>query len=99
MIGDYAIHRELEAAVPGEAWDEASHVVLPRRARIVVARDGEAARRVLHEACILEGLRHPGVPRVHDCGVVGHQPWVATELVCGEPLPAILPAPELAAVL
>jgi hypothetical protein len=98
MIGDYTIDREL-STVPGQACYEATHVVLPRRARITVARDRAAGIRVLREACILEALRHPGVPRMFDCGTLAGQfPWIATELVRGEALPATPTTTELAAL-
>jgi hypothetical protein len=98
QIGDYAIDLEV-SAVPGEACYEATHLVLPRRARITIARDKAAAVRVMREACILEALRHPGLPRIYDCGTLAGCPWVAAELVRGTPLDPTLPAAVLAAVL
>jgi hypothetical protein len=99
QIGDYSIDLEL-AAVPGEAAYEATHMVLPRRARVMIARDRAAAARVMREACILEALRHPGIPRVYDCGVIADgRPWAATELVRGTPLEPTLPAAALAALV
>jgi serine/threonine protein kinase len=62
----------------------------------------------MREACILEALRHPGVPRVYETGVVltgsTRQPWVAIELLDGPTLAdAIgdrpLPAPDVVDLL
>src|SRR5260221_1880079 len=57
----------------------------------------------MREACVLEALRHPGIPRVYDCGTIpsgGRSwPWVSIELVRGTPLPPTLPAAELAAIV
>jgi serine/threonine protein kinase len=70
-IGDYTVEREV-------AYEEsaivyfATHVVLPRQTHLKVAHPGSrpAAVQLLREACILEALSHPGVPRVHECGVL-----------------------------
>ena len=71
---------------------EATHIVLPRRAAIKVMH-GELlgqpgmTTRMVQEAAILEGVRHPGVVRVYDCSLLpDHRPWLAMELVEGETL-------------
>jgi serine/threonine protein kinase len=99
-IGDYVIDREV-----GDGY-EATHVLLPRRARIELMHATfvglrPVAVRMMREACILEALRHPGIPRVFEVGVrVDHRtqrPWVASELIDGAPLSAIhqpLPAAD-----
>lgn len=67
----------------------AVHLVLPRHAAIKVMHPGQAwmrslAVQILREACILEALSHPGVPRVFECGVLSDKrPWVAMELIEG----------------
>jgi serine/threonine-protein kinase len=67
-------------------------VLLPRRAAIKVMH-GELrkqpgmATRVVQEAAILEGLRHPGVVRIFECAILPDlRPWIAMELVEGETL-------------
>lgn len=84
-IGDYVVEREV-------AYEEsaivyfATHVVLPRQAHIKVAHPGPraAAVQLLREACILEALSHPGVPRVHECGVLpDRRPWASIEMMPG----------------
>lgn len=84
-IGDYRIELVLNR---GELWDlaAAAHMLLPRLAAIRVAQAGpsEAGVRLLREACILEALTHPGVPRLYECGrLADRRPWVATERVIG----------------
>jgi hypothetical protein len=97
-IGDYTIVAEL-ASRPGVSTYEASHLILPRRARISLAHDRSGAERILREGYILEAIRHAGIPRVFDCGTLETGPWIATELVTGEPLPAMFTPAELAGVL
>lgn len=95
-IGDYTIERDL-----GDRY-EAKHVLLPRRVKLDVMHPQFAglkpvAVRMMREACILEAMRHPGVPRVFEVGVVAdgrtNRPWVASEIVEGEQL---APATRLA---
>lgn len=88
-IGDYVVEREA-----GDGY-EAVHVLLPRRVRLEVMHPTfvglkPVAVRMMREACILEALRHPGVPRIFEVGLMNDQrtnrPWVASELVEGESL-------------
>ena len=107
-IGDYVIEREA-----GEGY-EAAHVLLPRRVRLCVMHPTfvglrPVAVRMMREACILDALRHPGVPRIYEVGVLTDQrtqrPWVASERVDGESLAETLldggyvPVCELLAML
>lgn len=91
QIGDYAIDRELPAK-PGEVGYLGTHALLPRRARVQTLHPAFAgirsiALQLMREACILEALRHPGVPRVYETGVLpDRRPWVALELVEGPTL-------------
>lgn len=88
-IGDYVIEKEDDDGY------QATHVLLPRRVRLNVMHPTfvglrPVAVRMMREACILEALRHPGVPRVYEVGVLADErtqrPWVASELVEGETL-------------
>jgi tRNA A-37 threonylcarbamoyl transferase component Bud32 len=80
-IGDYRIERELTPSAY-----EGVHLVLPRRAAVEVSRPDNKLQ-LLRQACILEALSHPGVPRIYECGVLpDKRPWVATELIDGTPL-------------
>lgn len=84
-IGDYVVEREVSYEASAIVYF-ATHVVLPRQAHIKVTHPGSrsAAIQLLREACILEALSHPGVPRVHECGVLpDRRPWSAIELLTG----------------
>jgi len=86
-LGDYQIDGDLAGSWNYEAY-EATHVLLPRRARIMVLsaaylEEKSAAVQMMREACLVEAMQHPGVPRVFECGVVDHRPWIACELIEG----------------
>ena len=88
-VGDYRIERELRSEDTGLVYC-GKHIVLPRRAAIKVMHPAQAYMRalavqILREACVLEALSHPGVPRVYECGVLeDKRPWVALELITGD---------------
>jgi len=69
-----------------------THVVLPRQAAVKVMHANEAwlrtvAIQMLREACLLEALCHPSIPRVYECGVLpDRRPWTALERMDGESL-------------
>jgi serine/threonine protein kinase len=101
-VGNYVVDR-----VARDSY-EVRHIVLPRRARLEVMQVAsgslrEQATKMMRVACILEALRHPGVPQVFDVGVLPDQrPWVATELLDGVPLPVLnqpLPAADVITIL
>ncbi len=81
-IGDYRIESELPRVGAASRY-LVTHVLLPRRAVVRVA-PRTAAVALMREACILEALHHPGVPRVFECGMLPDQrSWVAIEHVIG----------------
>jgi hypothetical protein len=93
-IGDYSVEREIRRE-DGATTFKAVHAVLPRHAavRVLSSESKPVAVQMLREACILEALSHPGVPRVFECGVLTSttntsekRPWVAMELVEGPTL-------------
>ena len=94
-IGDYRIDGRLPSLGSGIV-NTATHVVLPRRAAIKVIPSSHVwtktfATELLREACIVDALDHPAVPRVYECGVLEDtRPWVATELVAGDTLAQII---------
>jgi ferredoxin len=78
-VGDYTVEREVSEGVY-----EATHLLLPRRVTLrVVGPDRPGALQVMREACILEALRHPGVPRMFECGRFGDRTWIAVERIEG----------------
>jgi hypothetical protein len=83
-VGDYAIE-----AVLGDDY-LAVHVLLPRRARLRIGARGRDRHGVMREACILEALRLPNVPRVFEVGRIvdsaGPLPWAAFEIIDGPSL-------------
>ncbi len=82
-LGNYRVVRELGATAIGMLY-AAEHVVLPRRALIKVAtRAGSVP--LLREACLLEALRHAGIPAVYESGLLADaRPWFAFEAASGE---------------
>ena len=90
-LGDYRIDRELRTEDTGVVY-LGTHMVLPRKAELKVMHADQgwlraAAVSVLREACLLEALSHPGIPRVFECGVLpDRRPWSAIGHVDGTPL-------------
>lgn len=90
QLGDYHVDGDLAGGWNHEGY-RATHVLLPRRARIMVlsaayADERAAAVAMMREACLVEAMQHPGVPRVFECGVIDRRPWIACELVEGPTL-------------
>ena len=88
-IGDYKITRELPSITDEVLEFEATHVLLPRcaRLRVLGGSYSELAKRLMREACILEALHHVGVPRIFECGrLEDRRVWIAIELVDGPTL-------------
>src|ERR1041384_4904778 len=84
-VGDYVVEGEASYEASAIVYC-ATHVVLPRQAHLKITHPGSrpAAVQLMREACILEALSHPGVPRVHECGVLAdRRPWCAIEMVAG----------------
>ncbi|CAN5507614.1 hypothetical protein BH11MYX1_BH11MYX1_06540 [soil metagenome] len=99
-VGDYRIEKELRSEDTGLVY-AATHLVLPRRAAVQVMHPAQAYMRalavqILREACVLEALSHPGVPRVYECGVLDDKrPWVALEMISGETIAELVATERL----
>ncbi|MEJ7601329.1 MAG: hypothetical protein WKG01_25720 [Kofleriaceae bacterium] len=99
-IGDYRIEGELGSEDAGIIYG-GTHVVLPRTAAIKVMHASSAdlrsiAIQMLREACLLEALCHPGIPRVYECGVLpDKRPWTAFERIEGVTVGANIAAGSL----
>lgn len=82
-IGNYRVERELGSTATTTLY-QVVHVVLPRRAVLKVTAQPAFAVPFLREACIVEALRHPGVPQVHESGLLAdRRPWFAVEAIDG----------------
>jgi serine/threonine protein kinase len=101
-VGDYQILGRLVGRGPALAY-EAIHVMLPRRValKVMPAYDVRASGAgLLREACIVESIEHPGVPRLYECGVLpDRRAWIAFELVAGESLARVGAATPIMAAL
>jgi len=90
-VGDYTIDSEYSIEDTGVVY-LATHVMLPRRVWLKVMHGGaqdarEMAVQMLREACLLEALAHPGIPRVFECGrLADRRPWTAVERIDGTSL-------------
>ena len=79
-------------AALGGGQFEAEHVVLPRRAILKTVPEALSfvmplRVSVVREACILEALQHPGIPRLFETGLTeDHLPWFAFEDIDGTAL-------------
>ena len=85
-IGDYQLTRSLPATCAGVLEFEGTHILLPRKARVRIACHDDAAAQLIREACVLESLRDPGVPRIYECGLREGRPWIASEMLDGPSL-------------
>jgi serine/threonine protein kinase len=96
-VGEFVIESRLGARGTGHIY-KATHLVLPRRATIQVlpTPDGpvrSAALELLREACIVDAIDHPGMPRVFETGLLDdRRPWIASELIEGETVADLLHA-------
>ncbi len=96
-IDDYVIDAQLPSRGTGHMY-LATHVMLPRRAVFkvlpaVVAGARELAMELLREACIIDSVDHPGVPRLYETGMLpSRRLFVAIEHVDGLTLASALDA-------
>jgi eukaryotic-like serine/threonine-protein kinase len=98
-IGNYRIEVELECDGLGVTF-RGVHQVLPRRSIIKVMHATSQTRvgHTLREACMLDALQHPGVPRVYESGLLpDRRPWFAFELIEGGTLEAVMTPPRVRA--
>jgi serine/threonine protein kinase len=94
-VGEFVIQRRLGARGTGHIY-QATHLVLPRAAVIHVlpAAEGElrsVALELMREACVVDAVDHPGMPRVFECGLLAdRRPWIASELIDGRTVAHVL---------
>ena len=84
---------ELQLGAGGMGWVfRARHQLDGNVVALKVLRDDQlsvdrAVDRMMREAAILASIRHDGVPKFYECGMLPDgRPWIAMELVEGRPL-------------
>ncbi|MES1157867.1 MAG: serine/threonine-protein kinase [Haliangium ochraceum] len=88
-VGNYKLVRPLGEGGMGVVY-EAEHLSMGRRAAVKVLRrelirDEEAIHRFFNEARATNGIRHPGIVQIYDCGTMEDgAPWLIMELLEGE---------------
>ena len=86
QIGDYIVEREVSRN-QAEIVLQAVHATLDRVVTIKLmaparVRLRDADSKLVREANILDGLRHAGIPRIYDCGVLADgRKWYATDVL------------------
>jgi eukaryotic-like serine/threonine-protein kinase len=94
-VGSYRLLKQIGSGGMGVVF-EAVHTMLDRHVAIKVLHPTLLAcpgmsSRMAQEAAILDDVKHPGIVRIFDCGLLeDHCPWIAMELVTGESLNARL---------
>ena len=94
-LGQFVIESKLPSRGTGHVY-RATHLVLPRLATIRVLPAAEGAMRTLaldlfREACIVDAVDHPGMPRIFECGMLDdRRPWIASELIAGQTVAGML---------
>jgi serine/threonine-protein kinase len=91
LVSAFRIERVLGTGGMGTVY-RARHVVDGRVAAVKVLRKDQmrlerAVDRMMREAAILATVSHPGIPPLHECGLLADgRTWIAMELVEGTPL-------------
>jgi eukaryotic-like serine/threonine-protein kinase len=90
-VSAFKIERTLGYGGMGWVFD-ATHLLDGYRVALKLLRDDQLALersvdRMMREAAILASIRHAGMPRLFECGVLAEgRPWIAMELVEGASL-------------
>ncbi len=99
-VGDYTLDAEHAREETGIVYP-GTHALLPRKAFVKIVGGTPWSKphavQLLREACLLEALQHPGIPRVFECGVMAdRRPWVAFQRIEGPTLSVALNAGPMA---
>jgi serine/threonine-protein kinase len=93
-IGRYKVVDELgrgAMAYVYKAYDpEIDRFLAVKVLREELAKDEDYRRGFIHEAKLAGQLAHPGIVTVYDVGVADDKPYIAMELLDGEPMDAML---------
>ena len=93
-FGPYRIHREIARGGMGviysaEHKDEGQLVALKTLNNVENATEKQL-KRFVNEAMLAKRIQHPGIVRIHDFGVAEDVPYIAMEMLTGEPLSDLL---------
>jgi len=90
-VGDYRIASKVGRTRLAVVY-AAEHTRLrrPVAIKVLAPESAHAAYAFLHEARVLDRLRHPAIPRVYDCGTHDGVPWFATDLLHGRSLGQVI---------
>jgi serine/threonine protein kinase len=95
MVSAYQIERTIGSGGMGSVFC-ARHVLDGHIAALKVMREDQlrqnrAIDRMMREAAVLASVHHRGVPKFFECGTLPDgRPWIAMELVDGQPLSRLL---------
>ena len=96
------VYLGLHAVLPRRAAVKVMHAsaeaaAVADAAATAAGPDRSLVRRVLREACLLEALSHPGIPRVFECGILpDRRPWAAFERIDGVTLAQLIASGPMA---
>ncbi len=95
LVSAFRVEQQLGTGGMGSVF-RARHLLDERVVALKVLRPDQleqdcAIDRMMREAQILATVQHDGVPRLHECGLLGDgRPWIAMDLVEGTPLGVLL---------
>jgi len=89
-IGDYIVEDRIGIGGMGAVY-RARHVDAGQRVALKLMHADQleypsSIDRMMREAEILGSIRHPGIPALHEVGMLDERPWIAMEIVDGVPL-------------
>jgi eukaryotic-like serine/threonine-protein kinase len=89
QVGPYRLLRLLGQGGASRVW-QAAHVEWPQADDVALKlpHGCGSVRALRQEGQLLDDLRHPGIVEVVDAGSVQEAPYLALQLVCGQPLDA-----------
>jgi serine/threonine-protein kinase len=91
MVSAFCVDGMIGAGGMGSVY-RARHAITARIVALKVLREDQleqdrAVDRMMREAAILATVRHAGIPRFEECGLLDDgRPWIAMELIDGVPL-------------
>ena len=94
LVGRYELHECIGEGAMAEVWrahdPSIDRVLAVKLLKPEVARNPDYVARFLREAKAAGALAHPGIVTIYDVGQADGHPYIAMELLDGEPLDAVL---------